>query len=267
MAPTLPSLLTGLRIDAEQAGPYRLGDRRARLRRAARAGRRARRIARAYRNNLPHVLREQALLAQLAGHERRARRLLSRAGEVADRLGMGQELELVASADEALRSGSRPVAGVSPKVVTADQSAPIVEAGATLSLVDRFDALLRAGRAIASALTPPAVYEAVRVAAQELLRSEECSVAVIQPGLSAEERLVPHDGSSGLGVSERLVREALHDRAVRIYTDDAADDPSVSMVMRQARSALAAPVFVRGRAVARWHVVHRQVSGLFGSDE
>src|SRR3954454_16387458 len=137
MAPTLPSLLTGLRIDAEQAGPYRLRDRRGRLHRAARVGRKARRIARAYRNNLPHVLREQALLAQLAGHERRASRLLSKAGEVADRLRMGQELELVVSADEALRSGLRPVAGISAKVVTADQSTRTVEAGATLSLVDR----------------------------------------------------------------------------------------------------------------------------------
>jgi two-component system sensor kinase len=39
------------------------------------------------------------------------------------------------------------------------------------------------------------------------------------------------------------------------------------MVLRQARSALAAPIFVRGRPVACWHVVHRQVSGLFGADE
>jgi signal transduction histidine kinase len=267
VAPILPWQLTALRLQAEQAGPYRLADRRARLRRAARVGRRARRVARAYRNNLPHVLREQALLEQLAGRRRHARRLLAKAGRIADQLGMVQELELVASADEALRTGSRPVAGLARQAVGADHATSVVDIGATLSLVDRFDALLRAGRAIASALTPAAVYDAVRVAAQELLRSEECSVAVIQPGDGSEERLVPLDGSSGLGVSERLVREALHDRTVCIYTDDASDDPSVSMVMRQTRSALAAPVFVRGRAVACWHVVHRQVSGLFGADE
>src|SRR5437763_1020778 len=39
------------------------------------------------------------------------------------------------------------------------------------------------------------------------------------------------------------------------------------MFMRQTRSALAARIFVRGRLVACWHVVHRQVSGLLGSDE
>src|SRR3954454_3404953 len=158
VAPILPWLLTALRIQAERAGPYRLADRRARLRRAARVGRKARRIARAYRNNLPHVLREQALLAQLAGHERRSRRLLSKAGEVADGLGMEQELELIASADEALRTGSRPVAGVVVRqTVAVDPANAIVADGATLSLIDRFDTLLRAGRAIASALTPAAV--------------------------------------------------------------------------------------------------------------
>src|SRR3954451_2548845 len=267
VAPILPWQLTALRMQAEQAGPYRLADRRTRLRHAARVGRKAGRVARAYRNNLPHVLREQALLQQLGGHERRARRLLAKAARVAEQHGMGQELELIASADEALRTGSRPVAGVARQVVAPDQEAPVAGDRATLSLVDRFDTLLRAGRAIASALTPAAVYDAVRTAAQELLRSEECSVAVIQPGDAAGGRLVPLDGSSGLGISERLVREALHDRTVRIYTDDASDDPSVSMVMRQTRSALAVPVFVRGRPVACWHVVHRQVSGLFGADE
>jgi len=99
------------------------------------------------------------------------------------------------------------------------------------------------------------------------MRSEECLIAVIHSDGGVEDRLVPLDASSGLGLSERLVREALRERAVSIYTDDASADPSVSMVLRQARSALAAPIFVRGRPVACWHVVHRQVSGLFGADE
>ena len=267
VAPILPWHLTALRMLAEQAGPYRLVDRRARLRRAARVGRKARRVAKAYRNNLPHVLREQALLQQLAGRERAARRLLAKATRVAEQLGMAQELELIASADEALREGRRPSAALARQAVTPDHAAQEASEGATLSLVDRFDALLRAGRAIASALTPAGVYDAVRVAAQELLRSEECRIAIIQSGGAVEDRLVPLDASSGLGISERLVREAIRDRAVRIYADDGSGDPSVSMVMRQTRSALAAPIFVRGRAVASWHVVHRQVSGLFGADE
>jgi signal transduction histidine kinase len=115
-------------------------------------------------------------------------------------------------------------------------------------------------------LTPRAVYDVVRDAAEDLLRSEDCAVVVLDP-TDGGTRLKPVDASSGFGVSERLVREALADRTVRVYTDDDADDPSVSMVLHQTRSALAAPIFVRGRPVACWYVVHRQVSSLFGPDE
>ncbi|HET6818002.1 MAG TPA: ATP-binding protein [Mycobacteriales bacterium] len=265
VAPIQAWQLTALRMLAEQAGPYRLAARRALLQRGMRVGRQARRTARSYRNNMPHVLRELALIRKLSGRERSARRLLAKGLRVAEQYGMLQEIELLTAAEDAFRTGRRP-SGALATVDTGDAE-PITEDRPTLSLVDRFDALLRAGRAIASALTPAGVYDAVRVAAQELLRSEECLVAVIQSGGGFEERLVPLDASSGLGISERLVREALRERAVRIYAEDASADPSVSMVLRQARSALAAPIFVRGRPVACWHVVHRQVSGLFGADE
>ena len=266
VAPIQAWQLTALRMLAEETGPYRLAARRGLLRRAGRVGRRARRTARAYGNNMPHVLRELALIRKLSGHDRSARRLLAKGIRIAEQRGMVQELELLAGVEDSFRTGRRPLGELARQGAEADLEAPPDEP-ATLSLVDRFDTLLRAGRAIASALTPAAVYDAVRVAAQELLRSEECLVAVIQSGGGVEDRLVPLDASSGLGISERLVREALREREVRIYAEDASADPSVSMVLRQARSALAAPIFVRGRPVACWHVVHRQVSGLFGADE
>jgi two-component system sensor kinase len=136
----------------------------------------------------------------------------------------------------------------------------------TLSLVDRFDTLLRIGRAIATALTPDAIYAAVRVAAVELLRAEECAVVLVAGDDADADALHRLDASSGLGLSEQLVLEALRARAVAVYTDDTLD-PSDSIVLHQARSALAAPIFVRGRPAACWHVVHRQVGGLFGVEE
>ena len=266
VAPIQAWQLTALRMLAEEAGPYRLAERRALMHRALRVGRQARRTARAYENNMPHVLRELALLRKLSGHDRSARRLLAKGIRIAERQGMAQELELLAAAEDSFRTGRRPLGALARQTQESDLAA-VPEEAPTLSLVDRFDTLLRAGRAIASALTPVAVYDAVRVAAQELLRSEECHIAIIQTGGGVEERLIQLDASSGLGVSERLVREALRERGVCIYTDEESADPSVSMVLRQARSALAAPIFVRGRPVACWHVVHRQLSGLFGADE
>src|SRR6202040_237700 len=46
----------------------------------------------------------------------------------------------------------------------------------TLSLADRFDTVLDAGRRVASALSPGAVFAAVCDAAVKLLRCEECLI-------------------------------------------------------------------------------------------
>jgi two-component system sensor kinase len=269
VAPVLPWLQTALRMSAEQTGPYRLAERRALLRRAGVVGRRARRVARSYRNNLPHVLREQASVARLTGHKGRADRLLARSLRVATELGMAVEAGLTREVADAFGTGRLPTGPVASevRVATGPASMGTADPAASLSLVDRFDTLLRVGRAIASALTPAAVFDAVRVAAAELLRSEECSIVLVDPADPAGEMLVALDESSGLGVSADLVRQAMGGRTVAVYADDGPADPPMSLVLHQARSALAAPVFVRGRPVACWHVVHRQVSGLFGADE
>jgi signal transduction histidine kinase/tetratricopeptide (TPR) repeat protein len=268
VAPILPWLVTALRMAAEESGPYRPGDRQALLRRARRVSRRAHRVARSYRNNLPHVLREQAAIACLTGRTRQAERLVARGTAVARELDMTAEVDLLREVTAALHTGRPPSGPVArPRGWSEPAGEVHDEVGSpSLSLVDRFDALLRVGRAIATALTPTAVYDVVRVAASELLRSEECNVLLVDPSDMSGTRIVSLDESSGLGVSEELVREALRERAVRVWTDRDAD-PSVSLVLRRARSALAAPIFVRGRPVGAWCVVHRQVSDLFGPDE
>jgi hypothetical protein len=82
VAPVLPWLATALRQQMESLPPAAPAARRlaARRRRVARA---ACRQARRYRNNLPHALREQALVAATAGRGGRARRLVTRSIRVA----------------------------------------------------------------------------------------------------------------------------------------------------------------------------------------
>jgi hypothetical protein len=80
VSPVRPWLLTALRRAAETAPPT---TRRRLLRRARSVARQAGRRARFYRNDLPHVLRERAHLAALAGRRRRARSLFGRSLEVA----------------------------------------------------------------------------------------------------------------------------------------------------------------------------------------
>jgi hypothetical protein len=91
VSPVRPWLLTALRRAAETTPDV---DRRARaalLRRARLVARQAGRRARFYRNDLPHVLRERAYLAALAGRRRRARSLFDRSLEVAKAQGARAE--------------------------------------------------------------------------------------------------------------------------------------------------------------------------------
>ncbi len=83
-APARPWLATALRRQAELVDPAERRLRAGQLRRAAHAARRAHRLARPYRNNLPHALRERAVVAGMRGHNARAARWFGaslRAGE------------------------------------------------------------------------------------------------------------------------------------------------------------------------------------------
>lgn len=91
VSPVRPWLLTALRRAAEATPAVGRRRRRALLRRARTIGRQATRRARFYRNDLPHVLRERAHLAALAGRRRRARTLFERSLEVATRQGARAE--------------------------------------------------------------------------------------------------------------------------------------------------------------------------------
>jgi tetratricopeptide (TPR) repeat protein len=90
VSPLLPWLATMLRLEAEKTGndPSR---RKTLLRRAGAAARRGLRLARTFQNDLPHALRENALLAALWGRPGRARRFLDESLAVAQRQGARYE--------------------------------------------------------------------------------------------------------------------------------------------------------------------------------
>jgi signal transduction histidine kinase/tetratricopeptide (TPR) repeat protein len=262
----VPAWLATARRAVAEALPAHLGKERAReLRAAARSARRARRMARRYRNNLPHALREQGLVAVLQGRRRRARRLLARSVEVAVRQHQARD-EHDARAAYVRYGTSLGWPGVDEQaaalaafdVEVAPEDAD--DGLRTLSLADRFDGVLSAGRGIASALSPDAVFAEVRTAALALLRAESSVVAHVDAEtgtLSA--------GDSSSGPSADLMRRAL--AAGRPVTWAPSHDATDSLTFSGTRSALAAPIFVRGRIVACFGVTHRQVTGLFGEDE
>jgi diguanylate cyclase (GGDEF)-like protein/PAS domain S-box-containing protein len=272
VAPILPWLATALRREADSAGAASPAQRDALLRQARVAARRGVRMARKYRNNLPHALREQGVLAALKGHRRRARKLLDRSIAAAEAQGARQELaqSRLAWGRTGLRFGWPGAAAAvaegeeAVQELTSDLIERTVPSEVTLSLVDRFESLLEVGQRLASALTPEAIYEAVQQAALILLRSEHCTVVSVT-GREPWQLAV-------VGGNEEVFSETLVERALReakpVVLDEGLDaDAGDSLILPQVRSALCVPIYVRRHPAACLYVAHGQVGALFSEDE
>ncbi|HWI09346.1 MAG TPA: EAL domain-containing protein [Solirubrobacteraceae bacterium] len=275
VAPLRPWLATALRMQVEQASALAPAPRRRLLRRARRAGRGALRLARSYRNNLPHALRECALLAAMSGRPRRGLRLIERSLQVAEAQHARHEhaLSLIArgslrgaigapGAGADLTAGRRAVAELE---IAPHDHASSAAGAATASLAERFTTVLDAERRIVGARTADAIFAAACDAAMTLLNGE-CSVVVAldEPGRPVCAQAGDAPSAPGRAAIERALRAA----APIVLGDDELDhDGSARQELDGLRSALCAPVLVRGRAIAMLHVAHRQLAGFFGADE
>jgi signal transduction histidine kinase len=258
--PLLIYLLAALRAQLEQCSPLDPRGRDQLLARARKAGRPALRMARRFRNNLPHALRENALIDAMAGDAQAAKRQLDESVAVATELSEAYELALsreargrvgVAlawpqAADEleaARRDLSRLRRGVEPGTIGADPAAG-------LSLRDRYATILDAGRQIATALSPDAIYSALRDAAVALLRPQQCVVLAVTGDR-------PHAvlGNAGHRLARDLIDEAV------------ASGRPVARGANDMRSVLCAPISVRNSVAACLYVAHGEVSALFGDEE
>ncbi|MHB2021362.1 MAG: ATP-binding protein, partial [Candidatus Xenobia bacterium] len=123
----------------------------------------------------------------------------------------------------------------------------------SLALADRFDSVLEMGRRIAASHTSEQVFEAVQEAALRLLFAERCEV------------LTPADASRG-PYSAHMVEQAMA-RGAPVGFVEGVDESTESLVLSEVRSALCAPILVRGKAEAVIYAWHREVGGLFGEEE
>ncbi|MEY2426127.1 MAG: hypothetical protein QOI61_1699, partial [Actinomycetota bacterium] len=277
IAHVYPWLATALRELAGSTPQSDLVARRQALRTGRKAARAAWRVAFFYRNNAPHALRERALYAAIAGRTNNAQRFMTRSLEAAESQGSAYERLLTL---RAWATTGLDVQGVASAIVLESTEAelallvPVVSnlteevavgSPPSLSLLDRFSALLAAGRDIAAASTTEAVYAAVEKASVALLRGEQCEVLEVVDGTGAallNGELAPH-------LSRTMIRRAIESRrVVAIETvDGGVLDSSDSIELSGVRSALCAPIQLQGNVVALMYVSHRGFEGLFGSDE
>ncbi len=247
-----PWLATALRRDAERTIDVTPGRRRVLLRRARQAARQAVRLARSFQNELPHALRERALLEAMHGRAGRARRLLDESLEVAERQGARYErAQTLLARGQIGREAGWPEAEsdlASGREALAICEARLEERGAgddgvakepvTLSLADRFDNVLNAGRRIASALSHKAIFGAIQEAALTLLRGEWCMIFQVPRDDTDELILVGGEGDSAAG--RALARHALATGRAISLAEGADDERSELILQAGLRSALCA---------------------------
>jgi signal transduction histidine kinase/serine/threonine protein kinase len=287
VVPVLPWLATALRLEAETVSAYAPARRRQLLARARKMARKGGRLARRYRNNLPHALRERALIAAASGHGRRARGLIERSLVAAEEQDaryeraltllarglVGQDLRWP-GAESSLATARQELEAMGvdaePLVVAVPDSrrsavAPLEEDQApTLSLLDRFSIVVDAGRRIVSALTREGVFEAAHDAALALLRAQRCLVLAFDEDSS---ELRPVAGPRDTEYSRTLIDSALVAGEPVVFDGNLRADPSESVTISGTRSAICAPILVRGQPVACLYATHEQVGGLFAEDE
>ncbi len=272
-------LATALRRQVEATSSWEPERRTALLQRASRAVRRAVKVARQFPDDLPHALREAGLIAAMDGSPDRARQHLDESLAVAERQGARFE-----HAQTLLARGRLGVVLGWPKaeaeVSTARQvllalgadfalnhvPAAVAAKPATLSLADRFDTVLDAGRKIASALSRQAIFQAVHDASLQLLRGERCLLLGIT-------------GVTGIGDPSPFAteietenRRTICERAraagqAVVLAEGQSQEWGEPTLPAEARSVLCAPIFVRGVSIGCFYVEHRHVAGLFGQDE
>jgi two-component system sensor kinase len=280
VGPILPWLATTYRLQCERSTDLVPVRRRQLLKKARRAVRQALSVARKFQPDLPHALREAGLIAAMQGSVGKARVCFDESLAVAERQGarfehaqtllargrIGIEVgwpgaqQDTAAARQALSSLGADFALDEGRVTVQPEPAKT----ATLSLVDRFDTVLDAGRRIASALSRDKIFMEVREAAQRLLRGERCLLLQLKDS-DFNEDLTTVSGEVNAEYSRSMAKRAIESGQVVVFSEGASEEDSA--VLAGVRSALCAPMFVRGKPAGCFYVDHHQVSSLFGEDE
>ncbi len=268
--PNLAWLATAQRLQAERFTGYSQQRRRLLQRQALATAHKAVKMGRWFPADLPHALREYALLLARGGRERAARRAFARGMKAARdqhaRYEFAQSQLACARVAHELRwhdeAGDLALLERRVRELEAGGGEKIAGEAAladNLSIVDRFATLLDVGRRVASALSTDTLFEEVRRAAVRMLRCENCLVLEAPTAPGGEFR--PSAADRGQSYSPALAAQALAAGRALAATGDGLDEQGIE------GSALYAPVFVRGRPAACLVAGHRRVRELFGPDE
>ncbi|MBX3417539.1 MAG: response regulator [Pirellulaceae bacterium] len=232
------------------------------------SARRAVRISRRFTNDLPHALRELGAALAIVGRGRGAKAQLLQSMAVAKRhhasyeLALTQELygligreygwpkaaDLLEQGQESLRELRKSVARV--------------EKVESISMLDRFDNLLVAGRQIISGHAPNEILSQTIAAAKKLLRGQRI--------LIVERRQTPEGDywfsqDSKANVDLNIIEEAVAE--LKTIVRDSERYLQADVAVRRHGTYLCSPIVAYGNVIACLYVANEFLTGLFGDDE
>ncbi len=267
-APCYAWRVSAMRRLLETRPPRTAANRRRLVTELHRAARRALRLARRYTNELPHAFRELAAVEVMRGNNWRALKWIERSLRVADR--QGAKLEWIQTvlmhAELAPETGWK----VDPdRLREAKQGLDWLETSVgvggeenSLSLVDRFDSLLEAGRRIAVSTDGEAIEREVLNAAERLLRGDR--VLLLKPGESpGTYQTVP----ANTPFDPSIVDQTRVNRAAIVCEQERIESNADSERRHHYGAFLCSPVLVQGESIAYLYVANSFMMGMFGDDE
>ena len=279
VTPNLAWLATARRLQLERYSGHLLGRRRELWRMAENAARRAVRLASRFQNDLPHAWRELGLLRIMQGRTEQGLKLFEKSMDLAARQGARYEYAQTKlaywqtaaelnrpEAAEQVALAQAEVRALEMLSLSATQASDAAAGKATLSLADRFDTVLDAGRRIASALSARMIFDEMQQAAVRLLRGEKCLI-VQQLEVEGDTYRVAANGRMVREINRELANRCLRTGRAASSSDEEASDAVQDAASADGGSIVCTPVFVRGRPIACLYVVHRQLRNLFGDDE
>jgi len=274
--PCMAWLATAYRMQAEATEPHAPKQRQRLLVQAAKAARKAKRLSYWCPNDLPRATREAALIASMQGNTRQSRRFFDYSLRVAQKLEAVHEQALTLhhrgqvgrcvgwtdAGDDEMHS-QRLLDSLDPP----HESRPNFDIGelGTLSLVDRFDSVLRVGRQIASALSTDKIYEQIRLGAMRLLRGDNGLLL----DLDCQDEPTPLNFAFGvptIGYNKQRLHLTLKAGRAMAFAE-VGNESNADEIRDSHRSSIYVPIYVRSRLNACLCVTHSQVAGLFGPDE
>lgn len=278
VTPNVAWLATAFRSQAQRLSNHTPWQRKKLLRQASKAAWRAVWLGLRFRNDLPHALRELAVVLALRGFRWPINCILALSQYVAKRQGaayeyaqtmrvrgqIGRELGW-SSAEETSRRAESLICNFSRADEKKHSSTGEETRPASLSVIDRFDVVLDAGRKIASALSTQAVLAEVGEASKRLLRGERSEVISLSDGWNGHENVELADAIHKS--CPALMSQALKVGHAVTAVDSKSQTRGQSTIKSDTGSLLCAPIFVRGEAVACLCVTHNNIRNLFGKDE